>query len=185
MSIFSEQTTSSTLLAYARIIVTRLFLSSVCVWVPFFWVKYGASTLSLSLGCWWILHYRSSAVLSICISHKGKSQRDRGRNSRFRIGLCLQPTINQLKNNLNHSNYEFRKASLNWSVSLKEKIIPSKSKATLHTDVCAILVSTSTIHTEHRNVWQTHFCGSVFGCRIERYTTTINSAETKLVYLYT
>lgn len=50
----NEQTTSSTLLAYAWIIVTGLFLSGVCESASF-WVKHDASTLSRLLVDGWCI----------------------------------------------------------------------------------------------------------------------------------
>lgn len=108
------------------------YFEAVCVRGLFFWVEHGASTLLRLL----VDHYRSYAVHSICISHKGKSQRDRFKPSGsyciFRIGLCLQYCCIgdiYICGAVGHSwNRLIQKASLICSVSLKEKVLHTKSE---------------------------------------------------------
>lgn len=173
MSIFSEQTTSSALLAYARIIVTGLFLSSVCE-RAFFWVKHGASTLSrLLVDC--------ALQVLCCAQHLHQPQRKESKRFGFKhqgvtafqdrseSALMLQRRHNVLY--LQRS----QKASLICRVSLQATSKPQprcvnmfvpcyhliKMKYAHHK--LALLINTDQIRNRH-NFAGASLVMSIFGC---------------------
>lgn len=127
MSIFSEQTTSSTLLAYARIIVTGLFLSCVCE-SAFFWVKHGAGTLEAAGGSCITGPMLCTASASVTKESESVPSRTLWHFQDRSVSAILVVKEDVLIIFVEQSDTLIQKASLMCSVSLKERILHTESK---------------------------------------------------------